>query len=479
MKIKFTILFTLSLVSITIGCNYEKTQNYNSFKDTDIVDLLSLGKEKFPSYNSNYPPPIGEREMFSLSQDYPKTYKKENYPWQQIDFMKQPFDYMQTILEYCLEGNVEVNFKGQENKVRKWYHAPWLHDDGKYSSVGEYIGNGREYIHGLTRELATPKFKIHEKQDKELENWAVGMYNSPGGYILGKVWNSPKDKPNPQNTNFPEGTVSFKLLFTDGDTNTIPFLAGTLEWEANIYLCNPKSSLCANKKRVNRKVKLLQVDFAVKDCRAKNTGWVFGTFIYDSSLKGKTVWDKLSPVGLSWGDDPHVTKDLNKDGAFVNRELNESYLNESLINKSNKGAYVLYHGLGGRLNGPVDNVLSSCISCHGQAAVTDQGLTLPLGNFENGTNRLNYPITSFNQFFTNVPSGSNNRTFNGQNYLSTDYSLQISAGIRNYYNNLLIVDQILNKSSIDKKELRYFTKKDVKEIYHFSKGLPEVTRGEN
>src|SRR5438093_8364383 len=55
-------------------------------------------------------------------------------------------------------------------------------------------------------------------------------------------------------------------------------------------------------------VRLLQIDVAVKDSRASGTtGWVFGTFNYNSAAAGTRPWDKMVPVGLMWGNDPLLT----------------------------------------------------------------------------------------------------------------------------------------------------------------------------
>jgi hypothetical protein len=476
------LLTHLTLMVLLFGCR-TKIADEKPFMDTEIAELVSITEATFPNYNAYYQPPPELKRPFSLSQDYPEVFPDEDYTWEKIDFKKSPTAYMNAVLHYCLEGNAEIDFKGQENIIRKWYHAPWLHDDGRYAPSGEYIGNGREFIHGLTRELATPKFEIHNKQDIELENWAVGMYNAPGGYTIGKVWADPEKQPDPKKANFPNGTVSFKLLFTDGTIDKVPFLTGSLEWQANIYLCNPRLNECANKRRQTRAVRLLQIDFAVKDQRADKTGWVFGTFIYDGSSTGRTVWERMVPVGLSWGDDPTITKDLNRNGAFINDSLKESYINPALIvsssNKHSNGAYVNYHGLGGRLNGPVDNLLSSCVSCHGQAGNTDKGTPLPLGDFEKSTTRANYSRASFNQYFLNISSGAFTRVFKGENYTTTDYSLQISAGIRNYHNNILLKNKIIEASQDSGKELKLFSKKDVETIARYLESLPEVTRGEN
>jgi hypothetical protein len=55
-------------------------------------------------------------------------------------------------------------------------------------------------------------------------------------------------------------------------------------------------------------VRLLQIDVAVKDNRAAGTtGWVFGTFNYNSAAPGSTAWQRMIPIGLMWGNDPLLT----------------------------------------------------------------------------------------------------------------------------------------------------------------------------
>ena len=439
--------------------------------------------KNFPSFNPNFPPPVGADDVFKLSQAYPDTFFPESYPWKAIDPFSQPEAYLRAVLDYSLEGNLEVDFKGQANKVRKWYHAPWLHDDSRSRDPrSPRPGNGREYINGLTRERGAPEFEIHRSQDVALENWAVGMYNAPGGYTLGKIWCTESGIPDPKAANFPEGTVSFKLLFTDGTVDKVPFLKNTLEWTANIYECDPRVERCRQRK--NRTVRLLQIDIAVKDDRAAKTGWFFGTYMYDAKQPEDTVWGRMVPVGLSWGDDSTVTSLIDKDGAFINQDLKETWLNNYLVEKPDQDypplqAYVRYHGLGGRLNGPVDNPISSCISCHGQAAVADNGFTMPMANF--GLTRANFPIDEFNKYFADVNPGAYPRDFGGRVYINTDYSLQVSAGIRNYHTSVLL-DAATNDESngaqlMTSPQLHSEVRKSTNGVDVFQ--LPEqVTRGE-
>lgn len=479
MKSKVLIIFILSIVLQGCnGCKEEKksTETEKTSEETksisenkDLAKLTSITEGEFPSYNPSFPPPANATRIFELSQDYPSKIENENYPWLKFDFRSNPNEYIDAVYQYCLEGNVDVDFEGQKNTVRKWYHAPWLHDDGRPN------GNGREYIRGLTRERGTPKFEIHDNQDVELENWAVGMYNSPGGYTLGKIWRNGNNEPFVENSSFPEGTVSFKLLFTNGTVDKVPFLEGTLEWEANIYPCSPRK--CGATERKNTTMRLLQIDVAVKDKRATETGWVFGTFMYDASHKGKNVWEKMVPVGLSWGDDPKVLSDMKKDGAFINKDLKETYLNPSLLksqNQNNKKAYVKYHGLGGRLNGPVDNPISSCVSCHGQAGVNKKGEIIPMANFS--LKRNTFTVDEFNLYFTNPKSGAYMRTFGNIDYYTTDYSLQVSAGIRNYYQNEIFKDALIAK--VSHVGFSTFSVGDAMEVKTEIIQLPDVTRGE-
>jgi hypothetical protein len=130
---------------------------------------------------------------------------------------------------------------------------------------------------------------------------AVGFYNAPGGYIIGKVWKDP-NAPNPAVVNFPDGTVACKLLFTTAPVDQVPYLKNDFEWQANV-------STSSGGPRSIQTVRLLQVDVAVRDSRANSTtGWVFGTFVYDGNAAGATPWDRLEPVGLMWGNDPAVTE---------------------------------------------------------------------------------------------------------------------------------------------------------------------------
>jgi hypothetical protein len=193
-----------------------------------VAILAAPGSEAaFP--DARDPAPAGwQGPVFKLSQKYPRSLPRiSNPPWMKFDFSdaQQAPQYLNAVLNYCLQGNTANHFADvSQNKVRKWYHAPWLH-------VG---ASGREFIHGLTRERPSRAGELGPLHVTDrVQNWAVGFYNSRGGYTLGRVW---ADEQNPDATKarFPVHTVTCKLIFTAAPLAEVPYLEGTLEWEADI-----------------------------------------------------------------------------------------------------------------------------------------------------------------------------------------------------------------------------------------------------
>lgn len=412
-------------------------------------DVTSANKRApFDSFDREFPPPEGVK-AFRLSQDYPSLYDlDEDFPWAKIDFRTNSIEYLRAVLNYCIEGNVGVDFQGQDNPVRKWYHAPWMDNDSAEKKAG--LRQGREYHHGLTRERRSLARELHPLQvTDKIQNWAVSLYNARGGYTIGRVWLTPDGFPDPSNATFPDHTVTFKLLFTAGALAEVPYLDKSLEWTANI---NPPAATQPFN-RVDQKLRLLQVDVAIKDPRvAATTGWIFGTFIYDASAPGREWYERLVPVGLSWSDDLHARADNEKRGAYLNRQLRGSVINHALLEPPvgtawGNRAFVRHHGLGGRLNGPVDNPTSSCISCHGRAGtyatslpVNDlSGYPTPfLAGSGNAVGTLSAQVADFQEFFRPIRGGSHLERAPTPDrgplvFVTTDYSLQLSQGIRNYY----------------------------------------------
>lgn len=379
------------LAIVVIAIRYQRKKN-------DVV-VSSCIKGQFVSSRDRVPE-NWTGPVFQLSQDYPDAPpERETLPWDAIDYKARPFEYMMAIRDYIYEGNLDPNdpnapWKTQENPIRKWYHAPWM-DAGN---------NGREFIHGLTKELVSRPGQIapNPPQSQRIQNWAVGFYNPPGGYVIGQVWCNPQ-QPNLAASLFPDGTVSAKLLFTAAAPEQVPFVANSVEWTANI---NTSPDIREPLDRTPQTVRLLQMDIAVRDKRDETTGWLFGTFIYDPKAGNENPWENMQPVGLMWGNDPTVTPGNGL-------AIEESWLNPETAD------LMQHYGWAGRLNGPVDNPNSSCLSCHATAGWPVVSLIPP--NNATDQERL--------QWFRNVMAGS---SFD-PSQVSLDYSLQLAYSIQNFY----------------------------------------------
>lgn len=364
--------------------------------------LLALA-QKFPDFGYQ-PPADWTRPTFSLSQAFPtKLPAKAALPWESIDFRVEPERYLWAILDFGYEGNVEVDFEVQRNTKRLWFHAPWLH----------YGPNGREFVRGLTRERSSRPFELSATQTQTYRNYAVGFYDERGGFTIGQVWKSPT-KPDPKLANFPEGTVTFKLLFTTAPESAVPYLAGSPEWVADI------DRAASSQQVLGTKVRLLQIDVAVKDRRASKGGWIFGTFHYDSAIANANPWRRVRPLSLMWGDDPSLTP---ADYGAGKRPA-ESWVN-------NASPIVAYRsappsgatppatlGWAGRANGPVDNAASSCISCHGTAQIPASSPMTPQATLTDAQKL---------RWFRNTKSGE---AFDSGS-TTLDFSLQLGVGIQN------------------------------------------------
>jgi hypothetical protein len=370
-----------------------------------------------PDLETGYGPPPGwDGPVFRLSKAYPSsTPAAEPQPWRKIG-VADPVGYLQALLTYSFEGNLDgqsadpthfdEQFQVAANPIRKWFHAPWMH-------VGRHP---REFIHGLTDERLSGPAELTPAQPDGIRNFAVGFYNPTGGYTFGQVWTSAVS-PDQSKAQFGEGTVTFKLLFTEATEAQVPWLKDAPVWRADV----PRKSQLANLKSA-KELRLLQVDVAVRDDSSKCGGWIFGTFHYDSGMPNHNPWLRLRPFALTWGNDEGLTQTQYDSGQA---RPHESWLNpESPLfqyRASGKAPYTVF-GWGGRANGPVDNPISSCLSCHSTAQVPAvSGLTPPKGATDDARLR----------WFRNLASGE---PFD-QGNKSMDFSLQLAAGIKNYKDN--------------------------------------------
>lgn len=332
----------------------------------------------FPDWISNNPP-ADSVQSFQLAQGYPlgtpvleaqegklrvvrwdppaPATTAAEAPWLAHDFRiaSERAAYLESLKQYFLEGNDSVDFAVQRNSARAWFHVPMMTSDAF---------SRREPYHGLTKErqLRSRDHKwIVDGTDGagNLNAYAIGAYNWLGGYTIGQVFRDPDPQlSDPTQAHFIVGAYVFKLLFAEYDPTKIVTaqdpLIGAPEWQVQ-DIQDPAGHALRN-------VRLLQVDVAVRDDRSTQTGWVFATFVYDKSMTtGSNPWRRLRAVGVMWGNDPDVT---SAGVGTLDETWTAAGLPSDLARQDGRP-----YGRDGRLNGPVDNPFSSCLSCHSTAQV--------------------------------------------------------------------------------------------------------------
>jgi hypothetical protein len=146
-----------------------------------VLVFSAVMEAAFPNAH-NLPPAGWAGPVFTLSQSYPSNLPAlepaGRRPWTQFAFKDaaQAPKYLKAVLDYCLAGNTANSFGDVgNNRVRKWYHAPWL-------DAGD---RGREFIHGLTQERPSKPPELGAAHVSDHDNWAVGFHSARGGHTIG------------------------------------------------------------------------------------------------------------------------------------------------------------------------------------------------------------------------------------------------------------------------------------------------------
>lgn len=106
--------------------------------------------------------------------------------------------------------------------------------------------------------------------------------------------------------------------------------------------------------------------------------WVFGNFQYNGKIARPDKWKNLVPLGVMWDEDPADT--TNRSNPRPSRTIINTSLKGTIINPGSTGLPPTHLGWTGRLNGPVDNPMSSCYSCHSTAEYPRLAIMTPLFN---------------------------------------------------------------------------------------------------
>jgi hypothetical protein len=408
------------------------------------------------------PPPGWTGPVFKLSHDYPRGHVDCPSPWlkRKVDFKNPRWVgswelYLNDVIQYVKQGQEpdlpdNVGWRTEVGGQARWFHVPWMAYDGQ---------RGREFVHGLTNELSTAQsvfrpgrgtgvhtlpgaLQTENGVDPLFETWSVGFYNPCGAKSIGEQWPASgepatyadaKGRMFARGMPFPEGTVVVKILNSTAEASQVPYLKGSTTWQANGHVQSGPVTYSTCERQV-RKVHLVQMDIAVVDARSP-TRWVYTTLAYDGKLPGKTVWDRMKPIGVQFGSD-------NK--TFPAAPESKSHpLHETLHSNMNIPEH---YGCNGRLAGIVDQANSSCVSCHMGAYAAPGGVIQAQGNNIPAIFGFTGMCTQFNEanhnYFSDYkyPSAFPGSTGAVAQAMPLDSSLQLQVAFAQYgvYKNPLV-----------------------------------------
>lgn len=329
----------------------------------------------------------------------------------------------------------------RSNSLRTWCHTPWL-------NVTE---RGREAIHGLTKEFpirSTHVYKVPAVVEgkESAVTWGLSFFNDKvcSGYkdFFNEKNNLTTEK-NPENITFvtPNGGVSFKLLFNSmpnwqeqmkGQWTTADGKVKAYNWWAHVsHAKNDEKSAEDESIRQISNIPLVQIDISIKDNRLLGTkselkSWVMLTYYFDPNFVNSELADlnipeslkHMRPVGLQYGLDEgqtHIFKDAHNN--HVPPQYAEVALNQELPTELDK--------LRTRLNGPVDNIKSSCLGCHASS-----GFRFNASIMNNTFNKP--PMTFFSEVEYKTYWGKLNDVNKKVGHL--DFNMQLDKAVRNFIN---------------------------------------------
>lgn len=316
-----------------------------------------------------------------------------------------------------LEKN-DTHFR--DNDQRTWCQTPWLNISEK----------GREAIHGLTKEFPIRSTTIYtvpqEVEDKEQAvTWGLSFFNQ-------KVCQSYKDFFKEKNmieqirTKKPlfeaqDGAVSFKLLFNAMKNwrSVMPQWEGAYNWTAHVSHARQNDLKKDGDESLREllNIPLVQIDIGLRDSRLKGTrsdlkNWVMTSYYYDKNYTNEFLADMkipealkhMRPIGLQYGLEAGETVIFPGSDNNHRPGYNQGDRTELSYDKT-------------RLNGPVDNTVSSCLGCHAQSGIN---FGLPDGQKVSGAGLGFLNQQEYARFSQQVGQGG------------FDFNMQVDKAMRNF-----------------------------------------------
>lgn len=372
MQLIIALLVIVTLSVTLLQCNNAKPKEE---KDEAVLDGVQMNpfkshRDSVPS-SSQYSGPL-----FTLSHNYPDAALPPfvNPPWQQA-LNGQPLstanalNYVEAIKNFVAPTITQFlynrdNFNADSSG---WFQEPWT-GGLREAIMGTYVGSG--FGPGTFTSL-----------DSNMTTYVLTFYDQRAANTLHNIWGKSAEQVNLKNNagQFQQGSVIVKFAFTTANYPQWKEMENALTfpiYDTGTAYTDPVYKV--------RNVSFFQFDMIVKDTvNAPATGWVFSTLVYDKNAPGKTVWDKMVPLGAQWGNDPDVNSTKNPGQALKENVINAKapvYSRQTL-------------GWGGRMSGPNDGAViplakaegkvytnlqaSSCMSCHLTAQDAFKSFLLP------------------------------------------------------------------------------------------------------
>lgn len=344
--------------------------------------LATITQAKPYQDNNGQLPPADQYRgpLFRLSRDWPNRALPPigNAPWQRAinNGRLTPANapaYAEA-LRQAISANARqlvLHYESWDAAKAGWYNEPWL-------------GSQREAIHGTypAGEFGPGIFPGTGLQ-ATFQTHVLTYYDARAAYTLRKVWGSSSLSPDVSSstTPFDEGALIVKAALFSSEDSSKPTdwwasLRGAATWPLFIPVAAQGGTQPPPRVWPGY---LAQFDIIVKDSQSSpTTGWVFMTLVYDPNAPGD-AWDKMIPLGVSWGNDPGATRE--------GMPLGENWINPRAPLYATQTL-----GWGGRLSGPNDGARndivvggqlvknaadSSCMSCHSTAQWNVAGHRMP------------------------------------------------------------------------------------------------------
>ncbi len=401
-------LSTLSIAGDKAGVSLKHLHGKVPFVTSAAEDLAKAKSPVHPFINSSLPNPKNyDGPLFELNHNYPKELPaNKNFPWKEVTqngpiTLQNAQAYVEALKQYVSNDMKQFVAVKSETVDENWYQSIWL-------------GTEREPIHGMYVGSGFPANTL-TGQNLDLTTYVLTLYDIRAAKTLGDIWGQDIEQAmepviNESTTQHAEGSVVVKFAFVTPCGSDWEPMTGTAIWQifaplntsngsghSSTSTCENNGSNGNSSTPVLTNLYLMQFDIIVKDSvAAPDTGWVFSTLVYDKDAPGEDVWDKMVPLGATWGGNPNVintTSEALTPPVTVSQQLTENWINleAPMYAKSTLG-------WDGRLSGPNDGAVvtpawadakyfhkglasAGCLGCHSSAQYPMTSFLLPTNTF--------------------------------------------------------------------------------------------------